>query len=1509
MSDAVDGVERIAIVGLSGRFPGARDLKGFWDNLRRGADARRVPTDAELDEAGVPRAMREQPQWVRASYVLEDASHFDAALFGYSPREAELMDPQQRLFLECSLEAMEHAGYDPERISGAVAVFGATSPSSYLLRALTRQPDLLDTAGTYALMLANDKDYLTTRVSHRLGLRGPSVAVQTACSSSLVAIHLACQSLLSGESDMALTGGTSVSFPQTAGYLYQEGMILSPDGYCRAFDADAKGTVRGAGAAVVVLKRLSDAVKDRDTIHAVILGTAINNDGSAKVGYTAPSVEGQAAVVAEALGIAGVEPGDIQYVEAHGTGTPLGDPIEVAALNQAFGGTELGAQRCVLGSLKASIGHLDAAAGVAGVMKTVLALQNRELPPTPHFQRPNPAIDFAGGPFFVTSEARPWESRGGPRRAGVSAFGIGGTNAHVVLEEAPPPSAATASRRPWHVLTLSARTPAALEAATTRLAEHLDANPSLPLADVAYTLQVGRRAYEHRRVLVCRDTADAREALRDARRALGGSGTNTRRPVVFVFSGQGTQHVGMARGLYESEPVFRKHLDACCDALTPRLGRDLRAVLFPAQGGEEAEALLRRTELAQPALFAVEYALAQLWRSLGVEPEAMVGHSLGEYVAACLAGVFSLEDALSLVATRGRLMQALPSGSMLSVHLPEAELSPLLPSGVSIAAANAPGLTVASGPEADIVALEAALTQRGVETRRLHTSHAFHSAMMDPVLEAFSREVARVRLSPPKIPYVSNLTGTWVTEAVATDPRAWTRHLREAVRFGDAATLLLQNSERVFLEIGPGNALATLLRRNAPAGTHPMVLTSLPGPRDAQQDALSHLTEATGRLWLAGGRVELSRGYKGEPRRRVGLPGYPFQRERFDLLRGPPPARAAVAASAVRASSDVRGLELSAPVWPRTPASVTVPSLQGQRWLVLESDTALAARVTERLRGAGADVVTLVAPERGDAPAQRRYAVSPETMGETLERLRDEGWTPERIAYLWPLTAMGTPASEATLDVTFHGLMALGRAVGPSAEAAPVSLYVVTRGARDVTGEEPLDPWQAAAVGACRVMAQEYPGLRSRAVDVTWPGEQAELTSPWVERLVAELAQDSSDGVALRGAHRHVEAFEPGAEPTASASLKQGGVYVIVGGLGRVGLALAEELTAAARPRLVLLSRKGLPAPEEWNAWLSGHDAKDVTSRAIERVRGLERAGAQVLALRADAGEPGELERAFQLAESRFGTVDGVFYAAGDGGMSARIPVAESTREASAPLLRARLGGLTQLVSVLASRKPDFVAVHSSLTTVLGGMACSAVAAAHAGMDALVARQARGVGTRWFAVDWDVWGVGEGFRPEAVIPPAEGFRLLRGLLTLPQGGRWVVTRGSLATRRQAATTGQAQATAGAATPANRHPRPPLANPFLAPRDETEERVAGIWRDLLGVEEVGVTDNFFELGGHSLLGVQVLSRIREAFHVELPMRALFDSPTVEVMSVAIVEASAKQVDPAELEALLAELEQG
>jgi acyl transferase domain-containing protein len=802
----------IAVIGMAGRFPGAADLDAFWANLCAGVESIRFFGDDELAAAGVPRRLLARPDYVKAGSVLDGIELFDAPFFGYSPREAELIDPQQRLFLESAWRALEDAGHDPARFDGAIGVCAGASLSGYLIQ-LASMREVVETFGARQLYVGNSGDFLATRVAYKLGLTGPAYAVQSACSTSLVAVHLACEALLDYDADLMLAGGVSVRVPQVTGYLFEQSGINSPDGHTRPFDAAAGGTVFGSGVGVVALRRLEDALADGDTVHAVILGSAVNNDGAHKVGFTAPSLTAQTEVVVEALAAAGVEPDTVGYVEGHGTATELGDPIEVEALTRAFAEGTSHRGFCGLGSVKSNIGHLDAAAGISGLIKTVLALRHRCIPPSLNYQRPNPEIDFAASPFRVVDRLESWERGDTPRRAGVSSFGFGGTNAHVVVEEAPAPAARAASRSA-HLVVLSARTPPALEVLTAALAGRLEADPSLDLGAAAATLQRGRRAFEHRAAMVCSDRSEAVAALRsgDPRLLAVGRCRRVGTPVAFLLSGQGAQHPGMARGLYDSEPVFQREIDRAAEALAGRPalgGRDLRELLWPAGGEdpEEAAARLRATEVAQPALFAVEHALARLWTAWGVEPAAMRGHSLGEWTAACLAGVFGFEDALELVAERGRLMAGCEPGTMLAVELTEDEVSGWLLGGLELAAVNAPAACVIAGPQAAVAGLEVQLGEVGVGCRRLHTSHAFHTASMAPAAEALAARLARVELRPPEIPFVSCLTGDWIEPERATDPGYWAAQLRRPVRFADGLAALAAEPHRALLEVGPGGAL------------------------------------------------------------------------------------------------------------------------------------------------------------------------------------------------------------------------------------------------------------------------------------------------------------------------------------------------------------------------------------------------------------------------------------------------------------------------------------------------------------------------------------------------------------------------------------------------------------------------------------------------------------------------------------------------------------------------------
>ena len=873
-------LEGIAIIGMVGRFPGANTINELWQNLCSGVESVTFFGKDEIDPSVDPE-LRNDPNYIPAKGIVQGAENFDAAFFGISPREAEVIDPQARVFLELAQEALENAGYTPDQYPGQIGLYAGSGQNTYFERHICGRNEIVNRLGAFQTMLANEKDFVTTRTSYKLNLTGPSVSINTACSTSLVATAAAFKGLMNYECDIALAGGVSINTPQNTGYLYQEGSMLSPDGRCRSFDAQAQGTTFNSGAGIVVLKRLTDALDAGDYIYAVIKGVGINNDGSDKVSFTAPSVNGQAGAIVQAQSTAGVHPDSISYIEAHGTATPLGDPIEIEALTQAFRRQTAATQYCAIGSIKSNIGHTVAAAGVAGLIKTALALQHKQIPPSLGFESPNPQIDFANSPFFVNTKLVDWPEGNTPRRAGVSSFGVGGTNAHVILEE-PPAIQPSGSSRAYQLLLLSAKTPTALAQATTNLKQHLQQNPDINLADVAYTLRVGRKAFNHRRFVVCREVAESRDILEslDVTRTSARE-TRLRNPeVVFMFPGQGSQYVNMGLNLYQHEPVFQAAVDRCAEILQPLLKLDIREILYPATGEDEAaETNLRQTIYTQPALFTVEYALAQLWLNWGVQPAAMIGHSIGEFVAACLAGVFSLEDGLRLIATRGRMMWELPGGSMLSVRMSAESVAKRLSNDLAIAAVNGPSLCVVSGSTEAITALQAELEAEEVICKALHTSHAFHSPMMDPILEPFAELMQSIPLSSPTIPFVSTVTADWITPAQATDPLYWARHLRETVRFAEGVQTLWQQPERVLLEVGPRITATTLARQQATDLKQQVAIASLGKTAKDDSEWLA-LMQAIGQLWLAGVEIDTAAFYADEYRHRLPLPTYPFERQR-----------------------------------------------------------------------------------------------------------------------------------------------------------------------------------------------------------------------------------------------------------------------------------------------------------------------------------------------------------------------------------------------------------------------------------------------------------------------------------------------------------------------------------------------------------------------------------------------------------------------------------------------------
>ncbi|HSD82298.1 MAG TPA: amino acid adenylation domain-containing protein, partial [Anaerolineae bacterium] len=1334
----------IAIIGMAGRFPGADDLDQFWNNLCQGVENVKFFSDEELLASGIDPDLLSNPNYVKASATLSDIDRFDARFFGINPREAEVMDPQERLFLEYVWHALEHAGYDPQRYNGRIGVYAGQTFSSYLLNNLYSNQGRIDAPSIFQALVSNNTDYLATQAAYRLNLKGPAFSVQTACSTSLVAVHVACQALINGECDMALAGGISLRVPHTAGYLYEQGSILSPDGHCRPFDAGAQGTVIGSGVGVVVLKSLAAALEDGDIIHAVIKGSAINNDGARKIGFTAPSEDGQVEVISEALAMAGFTPDMISYVEAHGTGTVLGDPIEVAALTRVFRAGTPAQRFCGLGSVKSNVGHLDAAAGVAGLIKAVLALKHKQLPPSINFTTPNPKITWTDSPFYVNAELRDWESADGqPRRAGVSSFGIGGTNAHVVLEEAPPLPVVD-QEHGERLLVLSAGTEEALEIATVQLAAHLRQHPAMNLADVAYTLQVGRHPFAHRRILVGADVADALATLEmnDPQRIFTTFEQSRHRPLVFMFPGQGAQYVNMGRGLYESERRFREVVDHCASLLEPHLGFSLLDALYPAPDGEVAATeRLNQTAVTQPALFVIEYALARLWQAWGLQQQAMIGHSIGEYVAACLAGVFSLEDALALVAKRGQLIQQLPTGSMLSVPLAEAELSPYLNDQLALAAINGPRLCVVSGADEAITVLRTRLEAEEIDCRLLHTSHAFHSAMMEPVLDEFVTWVKRVTLNTPRIPFVSNLTGTWITANEATDPHYWARHLRQTVRFADGLQALLSSQAPVLLEVGPGRTLSTFAKQqNATTA-----FTSLRHPQDKLADR-SFLLTTLGRLWLSGLDIDWQSFYADERRRRVPLPLYPFARERYWI---DPQPEGMPAVRSLRKQSAVADW-LYTPYW--KPDTVPVSTGKLATWIVFGDEPELVTR----LRAEGHRVYQVQAAEQFAISDLGTLTVAPHAARDYDRFFTEIDPAPQHFVYC------------LSTAFDFYGLLFLVQALSRRS-LSRAQLTILTRNAQPVFANETVDPAQAMIYGVALVISQEYPDLVCRCIDLATP-TQAWQVAALYDNLLADLTSDSTDPViAYRGDRRWVQAFQS-LTPTvgAAARLREGGVYLITGGLGRIGRTLARHLAETVRAKLVLTNRSALPPRAEWAQRLATQAATDPINERIRFVRDLETQGAEVLVLAADVADRVQLQAVLAQTHQRFGALHGVLHAAGIVDDKTVMPIQEVTPSVCETLFHPKIQGALTLAELLSDQELDFCLLFSSLVAVLGGLGSAVDAAANRFMDALAQQVNQRQPTPWLSVNWDRWQFAEDDQPNT------GFGMsVAGLTLAPREGTQV----------------------------------------------------------------------------------------------------------------------------------------
>jgi len=1461
----------IAIIGMAGRFPGAANINEFYRNLRDGVES--------ISRAGDPKQVNDL---VKAKGYLDGYDLFDSAFFDYIPSEAMAMDPQMRVFHECTWEALEDSGYNPYQFDGAIGLYAGASVNPLFNINVDDEESWIE---KWERMTLADKDFLCSRISYRLNLKGPSVNISTACSTSLVAVDSACNDLLAGKCDIAIAGGVSITFHDNEGYRYHKGMILSPDGKCRAFDKDSGGTVGGNGAGAVVLKKLKDALRDGDTIHAIIKGTAVNNDGNRKVGYAAPSVEGQSKVISTAIRNAGIEPDTITYVEAHGTGTSLGDPVEIAGLTKAFATTRR--QFCAVGSVKTNIGHLDAAAGIAGLIKTVLSLKNRKLFPSLHYRSANPEIQFAETPFYVNTETKEWRLNDQtPLRAGVSSFGIGGTNAHVIVEEAPDINRRVASVNS-QLLLLSAKTPGALKRNAERLLQYFKNTETIPLADIAYTLQSGREHFDYRSAVVCSTKEQAVEKLLEMigseKEPLKTPQPNA--PIVFMFTGQGSQYHGMFEGLYTSEPFFKDVVDSCLRLIQLERGDDLVDGLIFNRNGKARKTNLDLTEFTQPVIFTVEYALCRLLMHWGITPSFVIGHSVGEYVAACISGVFTLEDAVTLIVKRGELMQSTGPGAMVSVLCTSKQLNPLLDlyPELSIAAINSPEQIVVSGSAAEVERFQRKLDEKGIAFRALRTSHAFHSCMMDDIMDKFESVVGGVKIMPQQIPLISNLTGKHASDAELSQTRYWVEHLRREIKFGAGLETILRNGPAILVEIGPGNTLSTFAKSSRSMTAQHKVIQLV---RRAEQTAndLEFLTLGISEMWNSGAKLDWAAFQEREKRHKVSLPTYSFDPVRYPVNE---PLRAIgknTESLALKRNEDTSDWFFM-PTWKFSPIIENRKQSEAGTTLIFIDELGLCKQLADNLSKYGQRCI-LVKKEKGfNEITPDLYSVNLECEGDInrlFERLRFHGLLPDRIIYSYGIKkATANIFTFSTFDQhseSIYGLLTVVKAAHQNNVLLGRKFVVLTNELFNVTGNEALQAGNIPPGPLMSIISQEYPGVSTSHIDISLSDEPRYAMIESIREEI--LSKNSSGTIALRNSRRWAREFQNvflTSNPGVETGIVRRGLYLITGGLGKLGYCLSEYLMKEHDACVLLVGRTALSPIEEAEKTYF-HDEDKATAEKIAALQRLKALGrGEVAYVTTDLSDPFTLSQAIAIAEAKYGPLRGVVHAAGL--LDFRKSISDLTRKDFDCQFLPKVIGLHNLVECIGNRELDFCILTSSLSAILGGLRYGAYAVANGYMDYFVnASQTSSKYKNWISVNLDGLDLDDGTGPG--IRNAELVSVFKKLLSLTRLPQVVVSVADLHQRivewvnRPATSVGEGTEKIELDTTDH--------NVSTGPGG-IEGSILDMWCLFFGMPEIGIDDNFFVLGGDSLKVLTLINRIDQKLGLRISIADFFSNPTVRQLA--------------------------
>ncbi len=1493
MANEYHGFE-VAVIGMSGRFPGAENIDKYWENLCAGEESISFFTEEELRDSKIDASNLQDANYVKAKGYLPKTEYFDAKFFGYSPKEARTMDPQIRLFHECVWETLEDAGYIPEKYNGLIGLYAGGVNSTPWQMGLFASSEFNE-IDTFNTELLSNKDFLTTRISYNLGLKGPSYSLNTQCSTSLVAIHVACQALLAGECDIALAGGISLLFPAKSGFLHVPGMVVSEDGHCRTFDANSSGTIWGDGVGVVALKRLELAQRDNDNILAVIKGSAVNNDGARKAEFTAPSASGQAEVISAALRMAEVDPETIQYVEAHGTGTKLGDPIEIEGLKRAFGTNNKGF--CAIGSVKSNLGHLIHASGVASFIKTVLSLNHKKMVPSLNFSVPNPKIDFENSPFYVNTSLTDWPKNNDlKRRAGVSSFGIGGTNAHIILEESPQLEKNDCDDHNQVLFSISAKCQESLDGVVEKLVDHLGKNPNINLGDLGYTLHRGREDFDIRSSFTCSDKEQLLEMLRDS--ALIKSSSNhldgIEKSVTFMFPGQGSQYFKMGRQTYLKEPFFAQIVDEGLAYLKEAFGIDLGPYFDPSPTFNTPDNLpdVDNTNITQPLVFIIEYALARLLISWGINPDAMIGHSIGEYVAASIAGVIDYKDALKLVTKRGQLMFNLESGAMLAVGLNQDKLIELLPDNLSLSVINSEDSCVVGGTNEAVNSFSEYLNQQGVRNQLLKTSHAFHSHLMEPMLEDFGQVLKTIEFSEPVKKYISNVSGTWVNAKEAIDPEYWIKHVRATVNFDKGLKTLLKEDASIFLEVGPGIVLTGIANKLIRQNENHVAINVLPHPSKSGEERKIML-EAIGKIWRHGKPIDWEAFYAYGNYRRISLPTYSFQQEDFSVKNHnvqKQPVNDITLNETIHSVSDW----FYVPGWKRTNHFLTTPN-QKFNWLIFKDTTGFWKHVEEALIPFG-NVVLVGKGKVFEKTDDTNYTIDPAEKNQYIalfKQLIGLKLIPNKIIDLNNLSLindgfLSVSKLQNGLENSFFNPINLINAISDAEINQEVQLFFVANKTNRITGTDEIQPEKTFTQSLASVVSQEFPFIKCSSIDIGLSTYEQENES--IAKTLALCCTQSK--IEHQFAIRHPYVWAPTYEPIRlpknqgpHSRLKDNGVYFITGGIGEIGLTIAEYLAEYFKAKLVLTGKSTYPSPENYIQFIEDSTSSPEMVAKVKKLLRLKELGGEILVLKADVTEELEMKEAVKLAEEKFGKINGFVHAAGVVNENTMCQIENLTRDRFEKCASPKVEGLLVLDKLPQVANADFCILFSSIASILGGLGHASYAAANRFMDMFVEYKLAKEVNHWISVDWGEWqGKIKNFKEESNtevgIDQEKGKEAFSKLFETVFSGRIVISSDNLLKRIddwvKPHSVDMENTKVDVAT---------FKENFVINSSKDVERILfNLFKKVLGHDEFSETDNFFELGASSLDLIGINREIKRIFNKSLSVDLLFSYPTIESLSV-------------------------